>query len=231
MRWRSPRAARRHRPRHPDRRDQRRRLRRASSERRCPHRDAHAAALCRSPSRAGARPAVHDDGSIVASGLSSADIGELAAGQELTVHELTPLRFPRRRVHGADELVHPVPLADRRPAGGARRTASSLKGNPMTALSITTSAAARQAPASPPRRWRAGLPQTVRAESTKLVSLRSTRWTLVITSVGTFIVTFLAAHGVLHHPRGWYQGFDPTNQSRPGSPSGHSLWACSASWP
>ena len=43
-------------------------------------------------SRAGARPAVHDDGSIVASGLSSADIGELAAGQELTVHELTPLR-------------------------------------------------------------------------------------------------------------------------------------------
>jgi ABC-2 type transport system ATP-binding protein len=43
-------------------------------------------------SRAGARPAVNDDGSIVASGLTSADIGELAADQELTVHELTPLR-------------------------------------------------------------------------------------------------------------------------------------------
>jgi ABC-2 type transport system ATP-binding protein len=43
-------------------------------------------------SRAGARPVVHDDGSIVASGLTSADIGELAADQELTVHELTPLR-------------------------------------------------------------------------------------------------------------------------------------------
>ncbi|HEX4433245.1 MAG TPA: ATP-binding cassette domain-containing protein [Acidimicrobiales bacterium] len=42
-------------------------------------------------SRAGARPSVHDDGAIVVSGLSSADIGELAAGQELTVHELTPL--------------------------------------------------------------------------------------------------------------------------------------------
>ena len=43
-------------------------------------------------SRAGARPAVEADGAIVASGLSSADIGELAADQELTVHELTPLR-------------------------------------------------------------------------------------------------------------------------------------------
>jgi ABC-2 type transport system ATP-binding protein len=43
-------------------------------------------------SRAGARPAVNDDGSIVASGLTSADIGELAADQELTVHELTPMR-------------------------------------------------------------------------------------------------------------------------------------------
>jgi ABC-2 type transport system ATP-binding protein len=43
-------------------------------------------------SRAGARPVVHDDGSIVASGLTSADIGELAADQELTMHELTPLR-------------------------------------------------------------------------------------------------------------------------------------------
>ena len=43
-------------------------------------------------SQVGARPAVEDDGAIVASGLSSADIGELAADQELTVHELTPLR-------------------------------------------------------------------------------------------------------------------------------------------
>ncbi len=86
----------------------------------------------------------------------------------------------------------------------------------MTTLPITSPAAAQRAPASPSRRWRAGLPQTVRAESTKLVSLRSTRWTLVITSVGTFVVTFLAAHGALHHPKGWYQGFDPTNQSLAG---------------
>jgi ABC-2 type transport system ATP-binding protein len=43
-------------------------------------------------SRAGARPAVRDDGSIVASGLTATDIGELAADQDLTLHELTPLR-------------------------------------------------------------------------------------------------------------------------------------------
>jgi ABC-2 type transport system ATP-binding protein len=43
-------------------------------------------------SRVGARPMVEADGAIVASGLSSVDIGELAADQVLTVHELTPLR-------------------------------------------------------------------------------------------------------------------------------------------
>jgi ABC-2 type transport system ATP-binding protein len=43
-------------------------------------------------SRVGARPSVDRDGVIVATGLSAADIGDLAADQELTVHELTPLR-------------------------------------------------------------------------------------------------------------------------------------------
>jgi ABC-2 type transport system ATP-binding protein len=43
-------------------------------------------------SRAGGRPAVEDDGTIVASGLSSADIGELAADQQLILHELMPVR-------------------------------------------------------------------------------------------------------------------------------------------
>jgi ABC-type transport system involved in multi-copper enzyme maturation permease subunit len=66
------------------------------------------------------------------------------------------------------------------------------------------------------RRWRAGLRQTMRAEWTKFVSLRSIRWTLLVTAVGTLLVTFLATHGALHHPPGWYQGFDPTNQSLSG---------------
>jgi ABC-type transport system involved in multi-copper enzyme maturation permease subunit len=86
----------------------------------------------------------------------------------------------------------------------------------MTTLPITASTATRPAPAAEPPRWRAGLPQAMRAEWTKLVSLRSTRWTLLITAVGTFLVTFLATHGALHHSPQWYRGFDPTNQSLSG---------------
>jgi hypothetical protein len=64
--------------------------------------------------------------------------------------------------------------------------------------------------------WRAGLPQTMRAEWTKLVTLRSTRWTLLVTAVGTLLVTWLATRTALHHPAQWYRGFDPTNQSMSG---------------
>jgi ABC-2 type transport system permease protein len=86
----------------------------------------------------------------------------------------------------------------------------------MTTLPITSAVARDVAPVAEARRWRAGLLQTVRAEWTKLVSLRSTWWTLLVTAVGTVLVTFLATHGALHHPKGWYQGFDPTNQSLAG---------------
>jgi ABC-2 type transport system ATP-binding protein len=42
--------------------------------------------------QAGARPAVERDGAIVVTGLSSADVGNLASEHALTVHELTPVR-------------------------------------------------------------------------------------------------------------------------------------------
>jgi ABC-type transport system involved in multi-copper enzyme maturation permease subunit len=87
----------------------------------------------------------------------------------------------------------------------------------MTTLPLTAPAAiTRRAPAAESQRWRAGLPQAVRAEWTKLVSLRSTRWTLLITAVGTFLVSYLATHSALHHSKSWYQGFDPTSQSLTG---------------
>ncbi|HEY5334394.1 MAG TPA: hypothetical protein VIJ71_00055, partial [Mycobacteriales bacterium] len=86
----------------------------------------------------------------------------------------------------------------------------------MTTLPITSAGTTRRAPAAQSQHWRAGLTQTMRAEWTKLISLRSTRWTLAITAAGTFLVTFLAAHGALHHSKAWYQGFDPTNQSLSG---------------
>jgi ABC-2 type transport system permease protein len=87
----------------------------------------------------------------------------------------------------------------------------------MTTLPITAPGLTRTGtPAAGSGRWRAGLPQALRAEWTKLASLRSTRWTLLITVVGALLVTFLSTHGALHHSRAWYRGFDPTNQSLSG---------------
>ena len=85
---------------------------------------------------------------------------------------------------------------------------------PLTSAHLTTGATGGATAKVGP--WRAGLRQTLRAEWTKLVSLRSTRWTLLTTVVGALLVTFLSTHGALHHSRAWYSGFDPTNQSLAG---------------
>jgi ABC-2 type transport system ATP-binding protein len=42
--------------------------------------------------QAGLRPSVEDDGAIVVAGLPAAQVGEIAAGASLTLHELTPVR-------------------------------------------------------------------------------------------------------------------------------------------
>ena len=63
---------------------------------------------------------------------------------------------------------------------------------------------------------RAGFRQAVAAEWTKLFTLRSTKWILAITAVGTLLVTFLSAQSTTHKSHMWYQGFDPTNQSLAG---------------
>ena len=60
---------------------------------------------------------------------------------------------------------------------------------------------------------RAGLRQVMRAEWTKLMSLRSTKWALLITFAVCVLGTWLNANGAGHHPQRWYQGFDPTNQA------------------
>jgi ABC-2 type transport system permease protein len=63
---------------------------------------------------------------------------------------------------------------------------------------------------------RYGLHQTTRAEITKITSLRSSLWILVVTVAGTVGVTVLAARSDGHHAAAWYQGFDPTNESLSG---------------
>lgn len=62
---------------------------------------------------------------------------------------------------------------------------------------------------------RYGLGQVVRSELTKVRTLRSTFWTLLITVVGTLAVTVLATSSV-HHGHGSNPGFDATNQALTG---------------
>ena len=67
-----------------------------------------------------------------------------------------------------------------------------------------------------PARNRYGTAQAVRAEFTKLPSLRSTTWTLAAVVAGTLLVTVLATNSI-HSPRAWcVRAFDPTNQSLTG---------------
>ena len=42
------------------------------------------------------------------------------------------------------------------------------------------------------RHWRSGLSHAVRAEWTKLGTLRSTRWALFVALIGTVLVSFLS---------------------------------------
>jgi ABC-2 type transport system permease protein len=61
-----------------------------------------------------------------------------------------------------------------------------------------------------------GLSHVLRAEFTKLRSLRSTLWMLLVALLGSMVVTVLASRSDIHHSPAWYQGFDPTNQSLTG---------------
>jgi ABC-2 type transport system permease protein len=63
---------------------------------------------------------------------------------------------------------------------------------------------------------RYGTPQAVRAELTKLRSVRSTSWTLLAMVIATLLVTTLVTNHTAHRGNHDFQGFDPTNQSLTG---------------
>jgi hypothetical protein len=67
-----------------------------------------------------------------------------------------------------------------------------------------------------PGRSRYGAAQAVRAEFSKLRTLRSTKWTMAVVVAGSLLVTFLATSNIQRHGRGAFVGFDPTNQSLTG---------------
>ncbi len=166
-------------------------------------------------SRAGARPAVEADGAIVASGLlvrRHRRAGGRPGAHRARAHAAA--RLARGCLHGADEHVGRVPLPHQRPAWPPARCRPAER--TVDDHHPRHRAPPRHAGGATPGPWRAGLPQTMRAEWTKLVSLRSTRWTLLVTAVGTLLVTWLATRGAPHHPAQWYRGFDPTNQSLAG---------------
>lgn len=68
-------------------------------------------------------------------------------------------------------------------------------------------------PAPPPRY---GMRNVVRGELVKIMSLRSTWWTLFVTFAGGLGITAIASSQAGHHDANWYQGFDPTNNSLAG---------------
>jgi len=55
-----------------------------------------------------------------------------------------------------------------------------------------------------------------RSELAKIVTLRSTAITAGLTVVACLLVTGLVTHAALHHDPGYYQGFDPTQESLTG---------------
>ena len=55
-----------------------------------------------------------------------------------------------------------------------------------------------------------------RSELAKIVTLRSTAITVGLTVVASLLVTGLVTHSALHHDPGYYQGFDPTQESLTG---------------
>jgi hypothetical protein len=69
---------------------------------------------------------------------------------------------------------------------------------------------------APTRPNRYGPAQAVRAEFSKLRTLRSTKWTLLVVVAGSLLVTFLATDNIHGTGRGAFSGFDPTNQSLTG---------------
>jgi ABC-2 type transport system permease protein len=61
-----------------------------------------------------------------------------------------------------------------------------------------------------------GLRHVMRGEWTKVRTLRSTAWVLLLTVAGTLGVTVLSVNSATHHTRSWYRGFDPTNTALTG---------------
>ena len=110
-------------------------------------------------------------GLLTVTGLESSRVGARAAAGSIVLHELTPLALAGRGVHGTDVRQPGVRRA--RPGSGERRGAE----GPMT---TTSSVTPTRGPADPAAGRRAGFVNLMHAEWTKIRSVRSTVWTLIV---------------------------------------------------
>ena len=113
------------------------------------------------------------------------------------MHELTPVRASLEDAFmelTSDTVEY---RSDAATAAGPRHRV--LKGHAMT-LATTTLDTPRD---------RAGLRQAVSAEWTKLATLRSTKWALLIAFTGTVLVSFLSTNGARHQSRELLPGVRP----------------------
>ena len=174
------RLARRRRPRAPDRRHDRRGLRPARRRRRRARAHARRASGCasiaahaRGRHRHGRRERRPATAALSLQGISCEAVGELAAANRIVLHELAPEQasleeaFMRLTMDSVE--YHAAPTA-RRDLG---------RSGPMSAA-----ASAPRSPATPSPRTASRSRGVVRSEWTKLWSLRSTRWALLVSVVG-----------------------------------------------
>ena len=158
-------------------------------------------------------------GLLTVTGLESSRIGELAASGSIVLHELTPLAS----LEGAfmeltsGSLEFGVPGQDPVNAAGAG-------GSPMT---TTSSVTPTRGPADPAAGRRAGFVNLMHAEWTKIRSVRSTVWTLIVFVVVCIGFTALITWLTETH---WYGPKAAAGTSEPSPTRLASSWARGSDW-
>ncbi len=144
---------------------------------------------------------VSDDGALTVGGLASQQIGDLAFRDGLRIYELTPVTASLEDAF-MELTQDEVEYRPSTMSGAVRRRTRSVTMTTEIQLGV------------PRGHYR---PKHIaRSELAKIVTLRSTAITVGLTVVACLLVTGLATHAALHHGPGFYQGFDPTQESLTG---------------
>ena len=146
--------------------------------------------LVKAVAEAGGSAVNSADGTLIVSGLVAAQVGDIAFEHGVRLHELTVVRASLEAAfmeltadsveYRGGENAQGQPPG--RPSQASSRSSSSRKGSTAAKgesdmAAVTTT---RQAPVLPPPSGRAGFGGTLRSEFTKIRSVRSTYWTLLV---------------------------------------------------